>query len=130
MRLLRFIVPERDDRTGQPTGLIALAYALLRSDQLGGHDAANLQGQLTWIESNLPVPRRFARKHNVSHRHTHGLSWIKSDARAAVQCLYAIANIVRQHGHAVEILQTSRPGYVVHEDRWQVVAEPFHGEWK
>jgi hypothetical protein len=39
-----------------------------------------------------------------------------------------LADILRRHGVAVEVVETGRPGYVVHEDEWQVVAEPFHGE--
>lgn len=128
MRLLRFVVPDRDHRTGQPLGLLALAYDLLRSDVVVGSEAAELEQHLAWIEANLPIPRRFARKRNVSHKHTHGLSWIKSDASAILGHLHAIAGIVERHGIPIEILQTDRPGYVVHEDDWQVVAEPFHGQ--
>lgn len=127
MRLLRFVVHDRDIRTGQRKGMVSLAYALLRDDQLSNHDAARVQLHLSWLESNLAVPDRFARKRNVSHRNTHGLSWVRPDAREVIGHLQAIADVVQGHGIPVEILETERPGYVVYEDAAQVVAEPFYG---
>ena len=83
---------------------------------------------MQWLETNLPVPARFARKRNVSHRHTHGISWLRSSATDAIRYLRAISDIAQRHDYPVEVVQTERPGYIVYEDQWQVVAEPFHGE--
>jgi len=33
--------------------------------------------------------------------------------------------VVEQNGMFVQVLRTRRPGYVVFEDEYQVVAEPF-----
>lgn len=126
--LLRFVIADRDERSGQPAGLMTAAYRLLRAGDLGAIDEAALREHLHWIESQVPVPTRFARKRNVSHKHTHGISWLKAEATEAASHLFAIAKIMRQAGQPVEILRTERPGYVVHEDAWQVVAEPFHGD--
>lgn len=46
----------------------------------------------------------------------------------AVRYMHAVADIVRRHDYPVEVVQTERAGYVVYEDEWQIVAEPFHGE--
>ena len=128
MVVLRFVVGERDARTGQPTGLLAIAYALMRSGRLGEAQAGALRDHLAWFEAHVPIPERFARERNVSHRNTHGVAWIKPDATAAIACLHAIARIVEDQGYSVDVLKTTRPGYVVHEDDLQLVAEPFHGE--
>jgi len=128
MRLLRFVISDRDWRTGQPKGLMSLAYDLLRSGELPSTDEYELLQHVEWIEANLPVPERFARKRNVSHKNTHGISWIKADATEAVRRFRAIAEIMNRHDLAVEVMQTDRPGYIVYEDDWQLVAEPFHGE--
>ncbi|HEY2344653.1 MAG TPA: hypothetical protein VGH80_02085 [Xanthomonadaceae bacterium] len=125
---LRFVAADRDQRTGQPTGLLTIAYELLRSDDLIAAEADELRGHLTWLEVHVPVPTRFARKRNVSHKETHGLSWVKTCATEVVGRLYALSEIARRHGHSIDILQTARPCYVVYEDKWQIVAEPFHGE--
>jgi hypothetical protein len=125
---LRFVIADRDTRTGQPTGLLTLAYLLLRSDELTDAESDELRDHLEWLEKHVPVPSRFARKRNVSHKETHGLSWVKAGAMDVVGRLYAMAEIAQRHGHPIETLQTARPGYVVYEDEWQIVAEPFHGE--
>lgn len=128
MQFIRFVVPERDSRTGQPMGLMSLAYAALRAGEIEAAREDELRESLTWLESNLPVPNRFARKHNVSHKETHGISWVKSEANEVVRRLRRIAEVLIDHGHPVEMKITARPGYVVYEDDWQVVAEPFNGE--
>lgn len=52
----------------------------------------------------------------------------ESSAGDAVRYLHAIADVARRHDYSVDVMQTERPGYIVYEDEWQVVAEPFHGE--
>ena len=126
--LLRFVIPDRDERTGQQTGLMTVAYRLLRSGDLSHAEEEGLRSHMKWLEINLPVPAKFARKRNVSHKATHGIPWLKSSAADAVRYLHAIADIARRHDYSVDVMQTERPGYIVYEDEWQVVAEPFHGE--
>lgn len=109
-------------------GLMTLAYRLLRSDNLNHAEDLQFRELVGWLESNVPIPERFARKRNVSHKHTHGVSWIRASAIDVLTHLHALANLARLQGYEIEILQTERPGYVVYEDQWQVVAEPFHGE--
>jgi hypothetical protein len=36
--------------------------------------------------------------------------------------------ILQNHGVIVQLLKTDRVGYVVYEDEYQIVAEPFRGE--
>jgi hypothetical protein len=36
-----------------------------------------------------------------------------------------MANILERNGIYVKKIRTNRPGYVIYEDRWQIVAEPF-----
>ena len=126
--LLRFVISDRDERTGQQTGLMTVAYRLLRAGDLLHGDEEELRSHTKWLETNLPIPTRFARKRNVAHKETHGASWVRSSALEAIRCLHAIADIARRHEYSIEVIQTERPGYVVYQDEWQVVAEPFYGE--
>jgi hypothetical protein len=36
-----------------------------------------------------------------------------------------MAGILERNGICVKKIRTDRPGYVIYEDEWQVVAEPF-----
>lgn len=124
---LRFIGDEIDTRTGQPVGLMSMAYALLREDACIG-EATQLQAHVGWIETTVPVPTRFSRTRNAYHKNTHGIAWARADAREFVRHLYAIADILDRHDRAVRTVRSARPGFIVYQDDWQVVAEPFHGE--
>lgn len=125
---LRFVGTDLDLRTGQSTGLMTLAYALRDSGDLNIADTDQLHAHLGWIQRNVPVPTRFARRRNPYHKETHGVSWAKATAVEFVRHMHAIADILGRYDTGVDIVRTSRPGYVVYEDDWQVVAEPFHGE--
>jgi hypothetical protein len=39
-----------------------------------------------------------------------------------------VVAILQNHGVSVRMLKTDRIGYVVYEDEYQIVAEPFRGE--
>lgn len=125
---LRFIGTEIDLRTGQPSGLMTLAYELRDSVKINLADAAQLQAHLAWIQQTIPIPTRFARRRNGYHKEAHGLSWVKADSGEFVRHLHAIADILARCDISVDVVRTARPGYIVYEDDWQVVAEPFHGE--
>jgi hypothetical protein len=127
---LRFVGSDIDERTGQPVGLIAIAYELRDRGALNAADETQLLAHLHWIQTEIPIPTRFARRRNSYHKETHGLSWVKSEAAAFVAHLHAIADIARRNDCIIELQRTERPGYVVYEDEWQVVAEPFHGKNK
>ncbi len=125
---LRFIGTDIDIRTGQPTGLLTMAYDLRDSDELNTADAVQLLAHLDWIQKEIPIPTRFARRRNSFHKETHGVSWVKAESTEFVRHLYAIADILGRCGIVIDIVRTARPGYVVYEDDCQVVAEPFHGK--
>lgn len=42
--------------------------------------------------------------------------------------MHEIADLLAEHGIHARMIQTDRPGYVVYEDAYQVVAEPFRGD--
>ena len=124
---LRFVLGTRDSRSGAPAGIISAAYELLRSGSLADYEVENLKQSLDWLESHLPVPSKFSRKQNDSHKNHHGVSWIRSDSLPVISTLRGIQAILENHGVSVNVQRAERPGYIVYEDEYQVVAEPFHG---
>jgi len=36
-----------------------------------------------------------------------------------------MVRILERHGIYVKMIRTDKPGYVIYEDDWQLVAEPF-----
>ncbi len=50
------------------------------------------------------------------------LSWIKESAAEHVNKLYHLKSLMEEIGWLVEILRTTRPGEILYEDEYQVVA--------
>ena len=53
------------------------------------------------------------------------LSWFKDSATPHISRTHKLPTILNNYGLQTEILINERPGYIVYEDEFQVVAEPF-----
>jgi len=51
--------------------------------------------------------------------------WFKSAATEHIAKVREISCILEQNGVYVQVIKAQRPGYIVYEDEYQVVAEPF-----
>ncbi|MGH9323358.1 MAG: hypothetical protein ACRD21_04675 [Vicinamibacteria bacterium] len=108
-------------------GLFGLAYELRDSPRVSRADRAALADVLTWFERHLETPSRFNRTKSKGfyRRNTRGIAWFKDTATEHVARMHVIGIILEHYGHVVEMLSEARVGYVVYEDAFQVVAEPF-----
>ena len=80
-----------------------------------------------WFARNLDLPERFSRSKSKSyyHKDTKGLSWFKPSAREHISKAFELKSILDENGYAIEVIKEDRVGYVVYEDEYQLVAEPF-----
>jgi hypothetical protein len=124
---LRFVLPIKNSDTGGDDGVFRVAYDLQREGDLTPDERQELEGLLGWFGDNLAIPTRFNRSKSKGYyrRATKGISWFKSSAKVHVANMYRLAAILARQGYHVSVIKTSRPGYVVHEDDHQIVAEPF-----
>jgi hypothetical protein len=51
--------------------------------------------------------------------------WFKTTATVHLAKMHEMRCVVEQSGVWVYVIKTPRPGYVVYEDEFHVVAEPF-----
>jgi len=105
--------------------LFQTIYDLLDEGALSTLESRHAGELLSWFDTNLQKPTSFSRKRNDNHRDRRGVAWFKDSAAEHINRIRVLAQIVEQHGIAVEMIQTARPGYVVYEDDDQIVAEPF-----
>jgi len=124
---VRFVVSHRHSETGMPTGIFEAVKLLPRVGQLPDWDERQLDAISDWFVDHLPHPTRVARsaRPNGAHR---ALSWFKASAREHIARARELAAILERHDILTEMLQTDRPGYIVYEDEFQVLAEPFRSE--
>src|SRR5262245_41726766 len=127
--LIRFVVRKRDGDSHVEQGLIHAAEDLRHQGCLRDEEQGRVQELLWWFNRNLPVPVRFARsrRRNACKR---AISWFKPTAGESLLQMQALAAVLHEQGCDVERLTTDRPGYVVYEDDYQVVAEVFRGEYR
>lgn len=125
---VRFVLPRMNPDTGTADGIFDVAHALQHEDGLSGDEYAELRRLLRWFGDHLPVPTRFNRTKSKGYyrRKTKGISWLKDSADRHVAQMHRLAEILKRHGHEVTMIKTNRPGYVVYEDEYQIVAEPFY----
>ena len=78
-------------------------------------------------EKNQETPTRFNRSKSKGfyRRRTPGIAWFKDGATEHLARMHQIKNVLDRYGHPVVMLSERRVGYVIYEDAFQVVAEPF-----
>ena len=127
MRFIRFVLARRHPDSGVEAGTFGLAYELRDSPHVEAADRDRLAENLAWFEKNLEAPARFNRtkSRGFYRRKTHGIAWFKDTATEHLVRMHQIKAILENYGHSVVMLSESRIGYVVYDDRFQVVAESF-----
>jgi hypothetical protein len=76
-----------------------------------------------WFNDNLPVPDRLSRVVG-RFRIAFGVCWLKPSAVDHICYMWDLAAIYEASGIPVQLLKSSRPGYLLYEDEFQIVAQP------
>ena len=122
---LRFAsnVPDHEN-SSEPAGLFLVARWVREREEAPASELDQLASLRLWFDDNLERPRRFNRSRRP-HRPGKALSWFKDSAAEHIRRAREIADILRACGYLIREVHTDRPGYIVYEDEFQVVAEPF-----
>ena len=88
------------------------------TDQLAEYEVAHIDEALRWLQENLPCPpftqKGFSRQ---------AVCWFKDSAQGMILKFRDLTWILEQHGYPVQMLKTTRPGMILYEDEFQVLAE-------
>jgi hypothetical protein len=122
---VRFVVEARSIDFGRRFGFAHAARDLREADRVDPVDRERLEELARWFNDNLAAPERFTRKRNASHRNHPCLSWFKDSASEHIRRAREVMEILSRYQVPGEMLVTATPGFVVYEDEFQVVAEPF-----
>jgi hypothetical protein len=127
LRFIRFVLARRHPESGVEDGTFSLAYELRDSPQVEATYRGLLAENLAWFEKNLETPTRFNRTKSKGfyRRKTRGIAWFKDTATEHLARMHQIKGVLEHYGHSVMMLSETRVGYVIHDDAFQVVAEPF-----
>lgn len=122
---IRFIVGRTDQDTHVEQGIFQAAALALEWGDIAGHDADELKTLQAWFGKNLNEPTSFGRD-----KLRLGICWFKTDATEHIGRIWEMVRILERHGIWVQKITTDRPGYMIYEDEWQIVAEPFRKDMK
>jgi hypothetical protein len=126
---LRFVVAEIDDDSERELGVFQAIHKLRQSGVLTDHEMGQDGSLRKWFDKNLSKPSRFTTaKPPYYRKKNRAISWFKDTAHEHIAKVRSLVSILQSHGVSVEMLKTELVGYVVYEDEYQVVAEPFAGE--
>jgi len=94
--------------------------------KLYAHEEEHHDSVRWWFHENLEKPTRFtASKPPFYRKKSRAISWFKVSATEHLARVRELVAILETHGVPVRMLKAQRVGYVVYEDEYQVVAEPF-----
>jgi hypothetical protein len=124
---VRFVLPHSHPQSGLPEGVFRVAYRLREAVPEASPHRVVLDEVLGWLDKNLATPSRFNRTKSKGYyrRKTRGISWLRETAVDHIAKMHELGRILAEYGHPVTMITEVRVGYVVYEDEYQVVAEPF-----
>ncbi|SNS27544.1 hypothetical protein SAMN05421770_101300 [Granulicella rosea] len=123
---VRFVVPELDSESEREQGIFQAIVRLHEDGDLSPEERERLEVLRDWFNNWLDKPARFtASKPPYYRKQQRAISWFKDSAKAHIAVVFEMVAILRHHGIHVTMLKAERVGYVVYEDDYQIVAEPF-----
>jgi hypothetical protein len=117
---IRFVIGRKDKESHVEQGAFHAAAEAVRSQHITGSDADELSELRAWFNENLERPTSFGR--DTLHL---GICWFKTGSLEHISRIWEMVRILERNGTYVKKIRTDRPGYVIYEDEWQIVAEPF-----
>jgi len=117
---IRFVVDRKDEDSHVGQGIFQAAVQALEWQLIKGSDADELNELRAWFNENLEKPNSFGRG-----KLSLGICWFKTGSSDHISRIYEMVHVLERNGIRVKKIKTDKPGYVVYEDEWQLVAEPF-----
>jgi hypothetical protein len=123
---LRFVVADIHKDSGRELGIFH-AMGNLRDEGKLHVDEEELHDSIVqWFDKHLKKPTRFtASKPPFYRKKSVAISWFKDTAHEHLARVRELAVILEHHGVSVRMLKADRVGYIVYEDEFQIVAQPF-----
>jgi hypothetical protein len=110
----------------QRLGIFQAAYLLKDKGVLTPDEETYLQEIHRWFDKNLNQPDRFtSAKPPYYRKRQDGISWFKDSAGEHINKIRELLALLTSHGVLAEMIKSNRPGYIVYEDQFQIVAVPL-----
>jgi hypothetical protein len=116
-RFVRFQSNLRDINRSAPLGVFHAAGKLLESDHLEPWLTERTEEICDWFNEHLTVPQ-------LGPELTRAIFWFRGERLDMIQRLWELVILLQESGTVVELIHTTRPGWVRYADDFQVAAIP------
>jgi hypothetical protein len=126
---VRFVVSDINEDSQRELGVFHAVRYLRDEGRLYDYEQQEHDLIRQWFNENLERPSRFTSSKAPFYRKKNkAICWFKDCAHVHLDWARSLVAILENHGVSVRMLKAKRVGYVVYEDEYQIVAEPFAGE--
>jgi len=115
---LRFVVGNDSTSLQKQFGLFSEVEDLRYNGGLEDYQRRLVKEIFNYFNSNLPVPPYSSKKWS-----TNTFAWFKDSAQDYINKMWELVAILEQNDISVRILKTDKPGMILYEDEYQVVAQ-------
>lgn len=123
---LRFVVIDIHQDSERALGVFHAAGKLRDEEKLDTHEEEQYDSIVQWFSDHLKKPTRFtASKPPFYRKKNKAISWFKDTAHEHLTRVRELVVILEHHGISVRMVKARRVGYIVYEDEFQIVAQPF-----
>ena len=125
---IRFVASEVHPDSQSEVGVFHAIGYLHDDGKLYAYEAEEYSSIRRWFDQNLNEPSRLTTgKPPFKRRKNTAISWFKDSASTHLEKIRSLVAILENHGVSVQMLTTEKVGYILYEDEYQIVAEPFRG---
>lgn len=121
---IRFVINIHDEDSNKRQGLFQAIAALRDQGKLYDYERILLKELHNWFNEHLEKPNSFSTSKRP-HAKNIAISWYKDTAIDHISKMYELVSMLEAHNCLVDVVKTDKPGYIVYEDEFQVIAEPF-----
>jgi len=119
---LRF-VEGTDSQDGRwLTGVITAARVLKDEGRLEPYQVDIVEATYVWLNQHVPCPP-FQRNLGSGKWTADAVAWFLPGATEAIQRMWELVAVLKDHDIPVRVLRTASPGMIVYRDEYQIVAE-------
>jgi hypothetical protein len=118
---IRFVVGTNREAPRYQTGAVVELRMLRDSGELPDYDIDSINELFEWINRELPCP-----PFDGAGWSKDAICWFKDGAQDLISRFRDMIAILEIHGRPVRTIRTSKPGTILYEDDYQVVAMSHH----
>jgi hypothetical protein len=115
---LRFVAGTESEGARNQNGIFTELQILKEDNKLFNYQIEYLEDTFKYFNDNLPIPP-YSRKSIPKD----AVAWFKASAKVFISRMWDLVAILEENEVNTRVLKTDKPGMILYEDEFQVVAK-------